>query len=137
MRVQGIWVSEKTYDRVLRHLFWPRLKKDISVHIKNCCTCQLTGKRNQAIKPAPLQPIPAISQPFEYLILDCVGPLPQSKSGSQYLLTVMCQNTRYPAAYPLRSITAKSVVKALTQFISVFGVPRVIQTSPQKCWPKC
>lgn len=26
-----------------------------------------------------------------------------SKSGNAYLLTVMCQNTRYPAAYPLRS----------------------------------
>lgn len=38
----------------------------------------------------------------------------------------MCQC--YPAAYPLRSITAKSVVKALSQFISVFGIPEVIQT---------
>ena len=38
----------------------------------------------------------------------------------------MCQSTRYPAAYPLRSITTKAVVKALTQFISVFGIPKVI-----------
>lgn len=50
------------------------------------------------------------------------------KSGSQYLLTVMCQSTRYPEAFPLRPITARSVVKALTQFISVFGIPRVIQS---------
>ena len=40
----------------------------------------------------------------------------------------MCRSTRYPAAYPLRSITAKSVVKALTQFISIFGIPKVIQS---------
>ena len=40
----------------------------------------------------------------------------------------MCQATRYPAAYPLRSITAKSVVKALSQFISIFGIPKVIQS---------
>ena len=104
------------------------MKKDVSRYIKTCRTCQMTGKPNQTIKPAPLFPIPAISQPFEHLIIDCVGPLPRSKSGSNYLLTVMCQSTRYPAAYPLRSITAKSVVKALTQFISVFGIPKVIQS---------
>ena len=60
--------------------------------------------------------------------MDCVGPLPKSKAGSNYLLTVMCQATMYPAAYPLRSITTKAVLKALTQFISVFGIPQVVQT---------
>ena len=30
--------------------------------------------------------------------------------------------------YPLRSITAKSVLKALSQFISIFGLPKVIQS---------
>ena len=70
----------------------------------------------------------SVSQPFEYLIIDCVGPLPRSKSGCAYLFTVMCQTTRFPAAYPLRSITTKSVLKALTQFISLFGIPKVIQS---------
>lgn len=83
---------------------------------------------NQKIKAAPLYPIPAISQPFEHLIADCVGPLPRSRSGAQYLLTVMCQSTRYPPAYPLRTLTAKSVVRALSQFISIFGIPKIIQT---------
>lgn len=80
------------------------------------------------IAPAPLYPIPVVKNPFEHLTIDCVGPLPPSKTGSIYILTVMCQTTRYPAAYPLRNITTKSVVKALTQFISIFGIPRVIQS---------
>ena len=109
----GHLVVRKTYEYILRYFFSPGMKKDVSRYIK---TCQMTGKPNQTIKPAPLFPIPAISQPFEHLIIDCVGPLPRSKSGSNYLLTVMCQSTRYPAAYPLRSITAKSVVKALTVY---------------------
>ena len=118
----------KTYDRVLRFFFWPRLKRDVAKYVKTCHTCQLTSKPNQCLKPAPLCSIPAVSQPFEHLIVDCVGPLPAAKSGCSYLLTVMCQTTRYPAAYPLRSISAKSVIKALTQFISIFGIPRVIQS---------
>lgn len=118
----------KTYKYILRYFFWPRVKRDVSSYIRTCHTCQMTGKPNQGITPAPLYPIPAIAQPFEHLIIDCVGPLPCSKSGCKYLLTVMCQSTRYPAAYPLRSITARSVVKALTPFISVFGIPKVIQS---------
>uniref|UniRef100_A0A8P4GQ49 Gypsy retrotransposon integrase-like protein 1 n=1 Tax=Dicentrarchus labrax TaxID=13489 RepID=A0A8P4GQ49_DICLA len=119
---------KKTYDQILRHFFWPCMRRDVSAFIKTCHTCQLTDKPNQTLKPAPLCPIPAISQPFEHLIIDCVGPLPPSKSGANYLLTIMCQNIRYPAAYPLRTITTRSVVRALSQFISIFGIPKVIQS---------
>lgn len=126
--VAGHLGVRKTYDRILQYFFWPGLKRDVSKFIKTCHTCQLTSKPNQVVKPAPLQPIPAIGQPFEHLIIDCVGPLPRSKSGHSYLLTVMCQATRYPAVFPLRTITTKSVVKALTQFISTFGIPKIIQS---------
>ena len=34
----------KTYDRILRYFFWPRLKRDVASCIKTCHTCQLTGK---------------------------------------------------------------------------------------------
>uniref|UniRef100_A0A3B3R2R2 Gypsy retrotransposon integrase-like protein 1 n=1 Tax=Paramormyrops kingsleyae TaxID=1676925 RepID=A0A3B3R2R2_9TELE len=108
--------------------FWPCVKRDVSVYIKSCHTCQLVGKPNQAVKPAPLHPIAAIHEPFEYLLIDCVGPLPPSKAGAKYLLTVMCQATRYPAAYPLRTITSRSLVKAISQFVSTFGIPRFIQS---------
>lgn len=53
---------------------------------------------------APLYPIPVIEEPFERLIVDCVGPLPKSKSGHQYVLTTMCAATRFPEAIPLSSL---------------------------------
>ncbi len=118
----------KTYNYILRYFFWPRLKKDVSHFVKSCPTCQTTGKPNQVISPAPLYPIPAMAQLFEHLVIDCVGLLPRSKSGSNYLFTVMCQSTGYLGAYPLRSITARSIVKALSQFVSIFGIPKVIQS---------
>lgn len=64
----------KTYECVLRHFFWPRLKKDVASYVKFCDTCQLTGKPNQSITPAELFPTPAMEQPFQHLIIDCVGP---------------------------------------------------------------
>ncbi len=76
----------------------------------------------------PLFPVPAASQSFEHLIIDCVSSLPPSSSGAVYLLTVMCQTTRYPAAYPLHMITARSVARPLSQFILVFGIQKIIQS---------
>ncbi|KAL0172150.1 hypothetical protein M9458_032461, partial [Cirrhinus mrigala] len=118
----------KTHDRIARHFFWPSMKSSVSAFVRSCYICQLAGKPNQVIPQAPLQPIPVIGEPFERLILDCVGPLPKAKSGHQYMLTIMCTATRYPEAVPLRSITTKAVVKELVKFCSMFGLPKVIQT---------
>lgn len=126
--VSGHLGVNKTYQHLLQYFYWPRVKSDVRQYIKTCSVSQLTGKPNQTIKPVPLYPIPVMEQPFQHLLVDCVGPLPPSKSGSVYLLTVMCQSTRYPAAFPLRSITTRSVVKALSQFISIFGIPKVVQS---------
>lgn len=83
----------KTYKRVLRYFFGPGMKSDVSAYCRLCNACQLTGKPNQTIPPAPLHPIPLLGEPFEHIIMDYVGPLPKSKAGHQYILTIMCAAT--------------------------------------------
>ncbi len=119
---------KKTYHRILKHFFWPRLKTDVAKYCRTCQTCQISGKPNQTIPHAPLVPIPVLGEPFEHVIVDCVGPLPKTKAGNQYLLTMMCAATRFPEAIPLRKITAPVIIKALVKFFSLFGLPTVIQT---------
>lgn len=102
----------KTYDRVLGCFFWPRLKKDVHQHCKTCHVCQVAG---QVIPPYPLYPIPVVGEPFERVLVDCVGPFPCTK----FLLTVMCSATRFHEAIPMRKMTAPAVVKALVRFFSV------------------
>ncbi len=118
----------KTLYRVMRHFFWPKIKSAVTKYCRSCHTCQMVGKPNQAVPPAPLKPIPSIGEPFERVIIDCVGPLSKTKYGYTYLLTIMCAATRYPEAIPLRSLRAKAIVKALTFFFSTFGLPKVVQT---------
>uniref|UniRef100_A0A3B3BUU0 Gypsy retrotransposon integrase-like protein 1 n=1 Tax=Oryzias melastigma TaxID=30732 RepID=A0A3B3BUU0_ORYME len=118
----------KTYDRILRHFFWPGLKADVVRYCKTCHECQIAGKPNQVIPPAPLRPIPAIGEPFQRVIIDCVGPLPKTRMGNQFLLTVMCAATRFPEAIPLRKITAPVITKALVKFFTVFGLPTEVQS---------
>ncbi len=77
------------------------------------------------VPPAPLCPIPAVSEPFERVLVDCVGTLARTKSGRQYLLTIVC-NYSVSEAFPLRCITAKAVTKVLTNFFTTFGLPKIV-----------
>ena len=89
------------------------LKSDVSQHCKYCHTCQMVGKSNQTIPKAYLQPIPTFDETFSRIIINCLGPLPKTKSGYQYLLAMMCTSTRFTEAIQLRSIKTKAKVKPL------------------------
>ena len=88
----------------------------------------MVGKSNQIIPKAPLQPTPAVQEPFSRIIVDCVGPLPKTRSGNQYLLTTICASTRFPEAIPLRNIKTNSIVKALTKFFKLVSLSSSIQS---------
>ena len=118
----------KTYHKISNHFYWPGLKSDVSKYCKTCHTCQMVGKPNQTIPKAQLQPIPAFDEPFSRILIDCVGPLPRTKSGDEYLLTIMCTSTRFPEAIPLRNIKTKSIVKALIKFFTFVGLPKSVQS---------
>ncbi|KAL0153990.1 hypothetical protein M9458_050705, partial [Cirrhinus mrigala] len=119
---------KKTYYNLLKHFFWPGIKSTVSQYCRSCHACQVAGKPNQVISPAPLKPIPVMNEPFEKLVIDCVGPLPRTKSGHSYLLTLMCSATRFPEAIPLRSLKTPTIVKAIVKFCTTFGLPKFIQS---------
>ena len=119
---------EKTFRRISRNFFWPKLKKDVVRHCKTCHQCQIVGKPNENIPKAPLLPIPSVGEPFEHIVIDIVGPLPKSSSGAEYLLTIMDRFSRFPEAIPVRSIKAPNILKHLIHFFSRFGLPKSIQS---------
>ena len=118
----------KTYHKIINLFYWLGLKSDVSKYCKTCHTCQMVGKPNQTIPKAQLQPISAFDEPFSRILIDCVGPLPRTKSGNEYLLTIMCTSTRFPEAIPLRNIKTKSIVKALIKFFTFVGLPKSVQS---------
>ena len=129
--ISGHLGINKTYQRILEPFYWPNMRKDVIEICRSCHTCQMVGKPNQTLPKTHLQPIPAFEEPFSRVIIDCVGPLPKTKSGNQYLLIVMCASTRFPDAIPLRNISAKTIVKVLIKFshllvsLSLFSKTRV------------
>ena len=86
------------------------------------------GKPNQVTPQVPLKPIPAFDEPFSRILIDYVGPLPKTRSGNEYLLTIMCMSTRFPEAIPLRKINARTIIKELIKFFTRVGLPKSIQS---------
>ncbi len=118
----------KTFRRISKYFFRPGLRLSVANFCRSCDVCQFIGKPYQKVPAAPLYPIPVIEEPIEWLIVDCVGPLPKSKAGHQYVLTIAYVPTRFPEANPLRSLKAHTVARDLEKFFTTFGLPRVIQS---------
>ena len=70
---QGI---KKTIGIIKERYFWPTLVKDVTDYIGACVSCsqRKSGKRVRA----PLTKFPAATEPFEFVSMDIVGPLPVS-----------------------------------------------------------
>ena len=100
--LSGHFGTRKTTLRILEHFYWPGILSYVKRFCRTCHTCQRIGKPNKPIPRAYLQPIPAFDEPFGKIIIDVVGPLPKSKTGKEYLLTIMCLSTRFPEAIPLK-----------------------------------
>ena len=67
-----------------------------------------------------------ITEPFERVCVDLVGPLPKARGGYQYLLTYVCVATRWPEAVPLRSMHARAVLDALMDIFARNWIPQII-----------
>ena len=63
-----------------------------------------------------------LTEPFEVMAFDIVGPMPKGKGGSRFLLTAICMASRWPEALPLKSITAKSVALGMVEIFSRTGI---------------
>ncbi len=117
----------KTLGKILCHFYWPKVRGDVNEFCKTCGLCQKVDKLKKVIRPAPVHPIPVVEEPFSKVVIDCVGPLPRTRRGNQYLLTIMCMSSRFPEAIPLRSINSKDIMREL-KFLSWVGISKVLQS---------
>lgn len=83
----------------------------------------------RGVAPAHLLPLPVIDTPFGRLGMDVVGPLERSRNGNRYILVICDYATKYPEAFPLRTIKARQVANCLVQLFSRVGIPREILTN--------
>ncbi len=111
----------KVAKLVSRYFLWPGMVKEVEEHCRGCRVCQLKSKARPSKAPAVERPV--LTEPFESVAVDLVGPLPKGKGGCRFLLTYVCMATRWPEAIPLRSITARSVAEGLWSIFSRTAIP--------------
>ena len=117
---------KRTIARIARFFMWPGMWKQVREFVRACHGCQRAAKNDDA--KAPLQPLPIVSEPFSKVAFDIVGPLPTTTKGNKYLLTMMCLFTKFPAAIPLRRVDNETVLNAMMEMFSTFGLPNEILT---------
>lgn len=120
--------SRKTEKKIRKYFFWPQMRTYIADKLRKCHVCQIIGKTAHNPASAPLLPIKCPEEPFERLVIDCVGPLPRTKRGNQYIFTIIDMATRYPDAIPMSKINSRNIVRALIRFFAQVGIPREIQS---------
>ncbi|KAK3729020.1 hypothetical protein QZH41_002882 [Actinostola sp. cb2023] len=78
--------------RKMKARFWrPGLTKRVHEYCDNCLTCCKCKPRKRS--RAPLHPIPS-GYPMQRIHMDIVGPLPRTKKGNKYVLTMQCSFTQ-------------------------------------------
>ena len=118
----------KTLKRIKHNYNWLGMRKDVEEFIKNCESCQKNKISNKHTRQ-PLAITSTASRPFEKIFLDIVGPLTPTFSGNNYILTMMCDLTKYSIGTPIPNHTANTVAEAfVTHFITTHSIPNEILT---------
>ncbi|XP_026830978.1 uncharacterized protein LOC113563519, partial [Ooceraea biroi] len=118
----------KTYNRIKYKYFWPRLKRDVQEFIRDCRDCQL----KKLVRVKTRQPMILTDTPgnaFDKISMDIMGPLPVTRTGNSYILTIQDLLTKYSLAIPLKHATAVDIAEAfVSEFVCIYGAPQALLT---------
>lgn len=116
----------KTFERLKRRYYWPKMSVDVTNYVKRCSVC-LTHKSEKKKPPGLMGSRPKITKPWQMICIDLVGPLPRSTKGFMNILVVSDYFSKFPLFFALRQATASSVTKYIEdQVFLLFGVPEFI-----------
>ena len=100
---------------------WPSMGQDVIRHCRSCAVCQKCSKPRA--RQVPMIERTVLSEPFESMAFDLVGPFPKGKGGFKYLLTCVCMASKWPEAIPVKCMTASAVATGMLEIFSRVGVP--------------
>ena len=120
--------EKRTRERIRLSFTWPTLTSDCKKYCQTCVNCQKRARRTY-LDRVPITPIPRAEAPFTHWFMDCcLGPIFSYKAEYNYCLVIVDSATRWPAAFPLKSLTAKGVCDALLQLWMVTGIPNTVSS---------
>jgi transposase InsO family protein len=106
-------------------LWWPNIRYDIQQVIADCVPCSRFTVVKSGFNPA--QYIHARG-PWEHIQMDNCVHLPPSTDGFTTLFVVVDVFTGFAVLTPLKSTSTDDIARALWHIISMFGLPKIIQS---------
>lgn len=117
---------KKSVNRARQLYFWPTLIKDVKSYVHRCKTC--AKHKHSQEKPSGLMGRQReVSEPFQIISMDLMGPFPKSKQGNTMLLVISCWFSKFCFLFPLRNGKSLAIVQILEeQIFLMYGAPNVI-----------
>ena len=122
--------TTRTWHIVKQQYFWPGMCKDVKNVVRECQQCQC-GKVTTKPKRPPMS-FP-VTDRFQQVHVDLVGPLPMSSGGNSYMFTMIDRCSRWLEAIPINNISADNCAKVfLANWIARYGVPDTVTSDQGK-----
>jgi len=116
----------KSSEAIRQRFFWPKWKKDLKRHLKECFTCQT---RKDDIEPFKEEMVPLDSEtPFQRVHVDICGPLIES-NGNKHFVVLQDACSKWIEAKPIPNTRSATIIDWLVRDIFFrHGVPDMITT---------
>ncbi|KAH9134953.1 hypothetical protein AeRB84_019408 [Aphanomyces euteiches] len=123
--LSGHFGVTRTADRVKWIGYWKGWRKDVSDYCKKCLPCG-AAKGTRPWKQGRMQRMPVykLRGPFNFLVVDALGPFPPTPQGNKYVLIFVDYFTLWPEAFAVRDLKTSTFVRILVdEILCRYGVP--------------
>lgn len=119
--------QKRLYAKLRARYYWPGMIKDIASFVNSCQKCKVNKVKISNKEPMQITETP--QKAFEIVITDTVGPLMKSDLGNEYILTIICNLSKYLIAVPIQNKNASTIAKAIFEnCILVHGPMKMMKT---------
>ena len=119
--------QQKTLFRLSTRVFWESIRKDVFNHVSTCIACQ-QFKYNNMPMANPMKPH-IVSEPWQTIGLDLMGPLPTTARQKRFLLVIVDYFTRWVEVFALAHTTSLDIAQVLiNEVFTRYGMPKYILT---------
>ena len=112
----------KTLSRITDKYWWPTFRSTVEEYVATCDPCRFR-KPYYGFKKAPAQLVP-LAGIFEHIHMDCVGPLPLTRKGNQYITVFTCRFSRWVEAVASTSIDGPSTARMFYEEVITWICPK-------------
>lgn len=122
----------RTLDKIKKRYFWFGMRRDITQYVKSCADCQT--KKRPLERPKGLMTSIRVTQPFEKVGIDLIGPFPRSKSGNRHVFVAVDYFTKWVITKASPNATTKELVDFfIKRIVLQHGAPVSLISDRGKC----